>query len=95
MFLHGSWIMLRLEHHLSLEQNMKVRLRISKNAGSIYSGTYDVVDADSFGNACADAWRKLQQQQMQSATSIGALMEHLADSVIDQLNGAHICLERA
>lgn len=74
---------------------MKLKLRITKNGASLYTHVYDVTDADSFGKACADAWWRLRQQQMQRESSIGALMEHLESDVIDQLNGAQISLERA
>jgi len=74
---------------------MKVRLRITSGGTFLYTGAYDVVDADSFGQACADAWSKLRAMQMNKETSIGALMENLDDMVLDQLNGAHIQLERA
>ncbi len=74
---------------------MKVTLRIVKNGTSLYADTYDVTDADSFGRACADAWSRLRQEQMDRETSIGALLEHLDSNVLDQLNGAHILLERA
>jgi hypothetical protein len=74
---------------------MKVKLRIKKDGTLLYAATHDVADADSFGRACADAWSKLRQQQLDQETSIGALMEHLDGNVLDQLNGAHISLERA
>jgi len=73
---------------------MKVTLRITKNGTSIFAGAYDVVDADSFGKACADAWLKLQQQLLDKESSIGALFEHINDNVLDQLNGAHISLDQ-
>ena len=73
---------------------MKVELRITKNGTSIYAGAYDVADAESFGKACADAWSKLRQEQLREESSIGALLEHIDDSVLDQLNGAHISLEK-
>jgi hypothetical protein len=34
------------------------------------------------------------QEQQGKESSIGALMEHLEDGVLDQLNGAHIGVER-
>ena len=74
---------------------MKVKLRITSGNTSIYAGAYDVIDAESFGKACADAWGKLRQLQWEKASSIGALMENLDDMVLDQLNGAHIGLEQA
>jgi hypothetical protein len=72
-----------------------VHLRITKHGTAIYTGTYDIADADSFGKACADAWFKIRQQQMAKESSIGALMEHLENGVIDLLNGAHLNLDRA
>ena len=73
---------------------MKVTLRITKDGISIFAGTYDIADADSFGKACADAWLKLQQERLDKESSIGALLEHINDNVLDQLNGAHISLDR-
>jgi hypothetical protein len=77
------------------EAPMKMQLRVVKNGSSIYTGAYDIADAESFGKACEDAWCKMQEQQWQAETSIGALMEHLNSGVLDQLNGAHITLDRA
>jgi hypothetical protein len=71
---------------------MKLKLQIRKHGVLLHSAIYDVADADGFGSACADAWTKLMQQRKES--SIGALMEHLEDGVLDQLNGAHIGVER-
>ena len=69
---------------------MKVKLQITKNGTSLYAGDHDIADAESFGKACADAWSKLQQAQMKKETSIGALMEHINDNVLDQLSSASI-----
>jgi hypothetical protein len=74
---------------------MHIKLKITKAGTFIYEGIYDVADAESFGNACADAWWNLEQQQMEKESSIGALMEHLEHDVLNQLQGAHITLERA
>ena len=73
---------------------MQVRLTFSKNGASLYSAANDVSDAESFGRACADAWETVKQGQMAKETSIGAVMEHLHDDVVDQLNGATLRLER-
>ena len=40
---------------------MKVNLRIVNDGGFLYDGSYDVSDADSFGQACADAWCRLRR----------------------------------
>ncbi len=74
---------------------MRIILRITKDDALLHAGAYDVADADSFGKACADAWSKLRQAQLEQETSIGALMEYLDSNVLDQLNGAHLSLERA
>jgi hypothetical protein len=73
---------------------MKVQLRITKNGALLYAGSCDGADADSFGKACADAWSKLKQEQLDAESSIGALIEHLDDNVIDRLNGAQIALSK-
>jgi hypothetical protein len=70
---------------------MKVNLHIMNDSGSLY----DVSDADSFGQACADAWCRLREQQLVKESSIGALMEHLDGGVLDLLTGAHITLDKA
>ena len=74
---------------------MKVKLRITKAGALIQEGIYHIADAESFGKACADAWGRLKQQQMEKETSIGALMEHLERDVLDELSGAHIILDSA
>jgi hypothetical protein len=72
---------------------MKVMLRLTKDSASLYAGVHDVGDAMTFGQACSDAWLKLRQEQLESETSIGALLEHLDDNVLGRLNGARIALE--
>jgi hypothetical protein len=74
---------------------MQVRLRITKDGSLLYEKNHEVSDAGSFGAACADAWVKLRERRLGQATSIGALMEHLDDNVLDQLSGAHISLHKA
>ena len=74
---------------------MLVKLRIAKDNRVLFAGSYDVANADSFGKACADAWSRLRQAQLNQETSIGALMEHLDDDVLQQLHGAHLSLEKA
>jgi hypothetical protein len=74
---------------------MKVRLRIHKHGATLYEGTYDVSDADSFGNACADVWTQLREQRLARASSIGALFEELDERLLDELYGAEISLSKA
>jgi len=74
---------------------MQIKLRIAKDGKLLYAGLYEIVDANSFGKACADAWSKLRQAQLDQETSIGALLEHLDGDVLELLNGAHLSLEKA
>ena len=74
---------------------MKLKLQITKHGAMLYSGTYNVSDADSFGKACADAWHNLERERVAKESSIGALMEHLHSGALDQIIGAHINFDRA
>ena len=73
---------------------MKIRLQVAKDGTSLYAGAYDIKDAQSFGEACSDAWQQMQQAQQNRETSIGAVMEHVNDSVLDQLDGSTITIAR-
>jgi hypothetical protein len=72
---------------------MKVKLRIRKGA-TLYEAVHTIIDAESFGRAFADVWVQLHNRRLQKATSIGALMEVLNESVVEELNGAHISLDK-
>ena len=74
---------------------MRVKLRVKKEGKPWYEGVYDIVDAASFGDACANAWTRLREQKLQSATSIGALYDTLDEHLIDELEGAELSFERA
>ena len=43
---------------------------------------------------CGDVWVKVREQCDAKATSIGALMDSMHESVIDELDGAEIMLRR-
>jgi hypothetical protein len=73
---------------------MKVRLEVTKAGERLHEGTYSVDDNESFGAAWQDVWVKLRERSMAKATSIGALMDTLHESVIDELNGATIRLTK-
>ena len=53
---------------------------------------YDIEDAQRFGKACSDAWQQLQPAKLDRETSVGAVMEHINDSVLDQLDGSSITI---
>lgn len=74
---------------------MQVRLKISKDNGVLYEGTYDIFDAESFGAACSDAWNQLRDQRLARTTSIGALFDALDERLLDRLYGAEISLSKA
>ncbi|MGZ5937377.1 MAG: hypothetical protein ACXWLK_08270 [Rhizomicrobium sp.] len=74
---------------------MKIRIRIAKHEKNLFEGTYDVADADSFGQACADAWAKLRSTELNRATSVGAMMEMLDMNVLDVLDGASFVISKA
>jgi len=73
---------------------MQIKFRIVKDGSLLHERNCEVTDAASFGAACADAWSNLRERRLSHATSIGALLEELDDSVLDQLNGAHISLDK-
>jgi hypothetical protein len=61
------------------EPEMKVRLKIKDARMVLLEQSYDISDAESFGNACAHAWTQRREQRLERATSIGAVFEHLND----------------
>ena len=73
---------------------MKVKLEIIKSGQRLFEGTYEIDDNASFGAACADVWVKVREKCAANATSIGALMDSMHESVLDELNGAEIRLKR-
>ena len=74
---------------------MKLKIEIIKAGRCMHHGIYEVDDSATFGAACADAWAKIREQCAAKATSIGALMDTMHESVVDELDGAQIKLERA
>ncbi len=73
---------------------MKMRIDIGKNDKVLYAGDYDIRDAESFGEACADAWIKLEAAVVSADANIGAVMERVGDGVAGTLDGASITLRR-
>lgn len=72
---------------------MRVQLQINKRDALLFAGIYEIEDAESFGKAFADAWAKLREQQLSGETSVGALMDHIGGTVLDQLEGAQISVK--
>jgi len=73
---------------------MKVKLEVIKANKRLHQGVYEIDDSEAFGAAFEDVWAKVREACMAKATSIGALMDTMHESVIDQLNGATINLVR-
>jgi hypothetical protein len=73
---------------------MKVRLDVTKAGKRLHQGIYEIHDNASFGAAFADVWVKTRELCAAEATSIGALMDTIHESVIDELNGAKISLQK-
>jgi len=73
---------------------MRVQFEIIKSGRTLHQGVYEIDDNASFGTACADVWVKIREQCAARATSIGALMDTMHESVIDELDGAEIRLRR-
>jgi hypothetical protein len=72
---------------------MKLTLRITRTGTALYAGIYDVTDAATFGQACADAYLKLMQEQFRKERNVGALMEDVAAEA-GVLDGVLISVER-
>ena len=73
---------------------MRVQFEIIKSGRMLHQGVYEIDDNASFGTACAEVWVKIREQCAARATSIGALMDTMHESVIDELDGAEIRLRR-
>jgi hypothetical protein len=67
---------------------MKVDLQITKDGNALLANTYDVSDADSFANACADLWWKLKQRAARTADT----SDDVDAGVLAHLTGAQLRL---
>ncbi|MCW5692724.1 MAG: hypothetical protein KIT48_10180 [Pseudolabrys sp.] len=74
---------------------MRMQLGIGKDAKVLCAGAYDIRDADSFGEACADLWLKFEVAAVSADGNIGAVMDHVGDGVAGALDGATITIRRA
>jgi hypothetical protein len=76
------------------EQAMKFKLVIRKKGIVLYECIHEIADAESFGGAFASVWAHLEDQRMQKSTSIGELMEMMTESMLEELNGAEILIDK-
>ncbi len=73
---------------------MKVKFELTKSGKRLHQATYDIDDPDSFAAAWKDVWVKARERSMKTPSSIGALMEAMHETVIDELSGAEIRLTK-
>jgi len=73
---------------------MKLKFVTAKNGVLLHEGIYDVGDAKSFGDACADVWMKLAERKLTAASSIGAVYEALGDNALPDMRAVQIRFER-
>jgi len=73
---------------------MRAKLELIKAGKALQQGVYDIDDTESFGAAWQDVWVKARERSMAKATSIGALMDSMHESVTEEFNGAQIRLTK-
>jgi hypothetical protein len=73
---------------------MRVRLEVTKAGTRLHTGIYEIDDLKTFGAAFEDVWAKVREACLAKSTSIGALMDTMHESVIDELDGATLKLIR-
>lgn len=73
---------------------MKIKLVIRNRGIVLYECIHEIADAESFGRAFAGVWAHLEDLRMQKSTSIGELMEVMSESMLEELNGAEILIEK-
>ena len=73
---------------------MKVTLTLTKKGETLCREVCEVVDSESFGAACADIWKDLEQRALERTTSVGEVMDRLNEAVFDELDGAQLAFAR-
>ena len=73
---------------------MKLTLTLTKKGETLCREVREVVDSESFGAACADIWKDLEQHALERATSVGEYMDRLNEVVFDKLDGALLSFDR-
>jgi hypothetical protein len=74
---------------------MKIKLHITKESKTLLENRYDVSDANSFGEACADAFSRLRSKELRETPNVGAMMDRLGLNVLEILDGATISITKA
>jgi hypothetical protein len=73
---------------------MKIRLSIRKADARLHQGDYEVVDAKTFGAAFVQAWNEMQARRLGKTTSVGAFMDALSESELEELDGAEFTVRK-
>lgn len=73
---------------------MKVILEVTKAGRRLYRGTHEIDDTQTFSAAWGEVWATVRESCMSQATSIGALVDTMHETVIEELDGATIRLTR-
>ena len=73
---------------------MKVPMSVRKAGALVYDDGHEIVEAESFGAACAEAWSRMQARRLGATDSIGALMEALGENELEELDGAEFTLRK-
>jgi hypothetical protein len=66
---------------------MKVRLSIAKSGVLLHEAERDVSDARSFGEAFASVWSEMRQRRLGRTANVGAFMDAISESELDELDG--------
>jgi hypothetical protein len=69
---------------------MKIKLEFRKNGTDLYHGVHEIECAEDFGRPFAAAWQELHRVHLGGESSVGALMEHMNENVLERLDGANI-----
>jgi len=76
-----------------MEGHMKIRAKIMKSNAAIYDAGHEIKDAEQFGKAFSGVWRHLHAKPLDKARNVGEAIEHINDSVLDDLNDTVITFE--
>ena len=74
---------------------MKIKLQIQKGNSILVERVAEVFDAETFGQACAEAFAELRSRELTESSSVGGLMDMLNMSALEVLNGATIGISKA
>jgi len=74
---------------------VKIKLELEKGEGIIAAHTFDVRDAQSFGDACRDMYMRLEQRFLGESANVGELMDMAGECVAQELDGVELRFTKA